>query len=171
MGKLRIRGRICRLAGVSAGLWLGIAAAAEADAVRPAPEVIRFNGILRGFNLTPPVQSEGLGTAQMTLTGAEVMWIVSFYGLSSSPTGVYIHGPADLEEKPAAASRQAKDSPVLFDLGTNGKPAGRNNWLVGKASLSAAQLADLNAGKWYVMVHSETLPQGELRGTIKLFEN
>jgi hypothetical protein len=34
----------------------------------------------------------------------------------------------------------------------------------GKATLTAAQAADLMAGKWYVNLHTAANPNGEIRG-------
>jgi len=37
----------------------------------------------------------------------------------------------------------------------------------GKATLTAPQIADLEAGKWYVNVHTAANPGGEIRGQVK----
>jgi len=36
----------------------------------------------------------------------------------------------------------------------------------GTATLTDAQIADLNAGKWYFNVHTAANPGGEIRGTV-----
>jgi CHRD domain. len=36
----------------------------------------------------------------------------------------------------------------------------------GAATLTDAQIADLNAGKWYFNVHTAANPAGEIRGTV-----
>ncbi len=36
----------------------------------------------------------------------------------------------------------------------------------GKATLTAAQVADLTAGRWYVNLHTAKNPGGEIRGQV-----
>lgn len=164
-----IRAFVCLALAITAWLWSGGGVVGGNTGRQNQPQEtgaaavsIRYNGILRGANVTPPVKTNGLGTAQLALTGNELMWVVSFYGLESPPTGVFIHAPG---AGPAAA-----ETPPLFDLGPDWKAPGRNNWLLGKTTLSAAQITDLNAGKWYLTVRTETHPQGEISGQFKLFE-
>jgi hypothetical protein len=38
----------------------------------------------------------------------------------------------------------------------------------GTATLTAAQVADLKAGKWYVNVHTAANPGGEIRGQVNV---
>jgi hypothetical protein len=38
----------------------------------------------------------------------------------------------------------------------------------GTATLTDAQIADLNAGKWYFNVHTAANPGGEIRGTLAM---
>lgn len=124
---------------------------------RAEPE--RYNGVLRGKFLAPPLETEGLGTVQLAVMGNELSWIVSFYDLESPPVAVQIHGPAGPGENAA----------LQLDLGKNWAPPGHYNIMYGKAEINADQLATLSSGKWYLVVGSETHPEGELRGQLQRF--
>jgi hypothetical protein len=60
----------------------------------------------------------------------------------------------------------AVSSPVAIGItgfapGSTGSTSGMT------VALSSAQEAQLLAGKWYINIHSSTVPSGELRGNIK----
>ncbi len=120
---------------------------------------LRYNGVLRGYNLTPPVATDGLGTIQLAVLDEQVSWVVSFYGLQSPPVAVQLHGPANPGENAA----------IQMDLGKNWGDLGRNNIMAGKAAISEDQRVMLSSGKWYLVVHTETHPEGELRAQIQPF--
>ena len=119
-------------------------------------EPVRHAGELRGRHVAPPVESNGLGTAQTALSGNELTWLVSFFGLSEPATAVHIHGPA----------RDGEDTDILYDVAANGI----DTVMAGKATLTDSQRADLLAGRWYVNVHTATNPGGELRAQLLPFE-
>jgi glucose/arabinose dehydrogenase/plastocyanin len=107
---------------------------------------------LDGFQEIPPTGSTatGTGTATLdTLTGL-LSWNVSFTGLSAAETAAHFHGPAGTcDTAPPALPALPLGSPI-----------------VGSAALSAGQVADVLAGKWYINVHSSTFPNGEIRGRV-----
>lgn len=78
-------------------------------------------------------------------------WTVTYSGLTDSVTGAHFHGPA-------MAGNNA--GVVLGFSGNLFSPIKES------ATLTAAQAADLMAGKWYVNLHTEAHPQGEIRGQI-----
>jgi hypothetical protein len=147
--KGRLLGRVCLLLVIL--LQLGQPALAE-------PE--RYNGVLRGKNLAPPVETSGLGSVQMALLEDQVSWIVSFYDLKSPPVAVQIHGPA----------APGENAGPLMDLGTNWGDLGRNNIMAGKAQIDPDQRASLSSGKWYLIVSTQAHPEGELRAQIQPFK-
>lgn len=122
-------------------------------------ETERYNGVLRGDNLTPPVKSSGLGSVQLAVVGEELAWIVSFYDLDSPPVAVQINGPATPGEK----------GEMQLDLGKNWGDLGRNNIMSGKVTLSKDQLASLSGSKLYLLVRTEAHPEGELRAQLQKF--
>ncbi len=75
---------------------------------------------------------------------------MSFGGLSGPPT-------AATSTAPAAAGRQCRIVVPVREL---------NPPIQGTATLTDAQIADLQAGKWYFNIHTEKNKGGELRGQV-----
>jgi hypothetical protein len=94
----------------------------------------------------------------------------TFSGLSGNSTAAHIHGPSG--PFPASASVIYDFTPGGLNLATLGSTSGGINGsfeLVPKANGAytvAQQMVDLNAGLWYVNVHSTTFGGGEIRGQI-----
>ena len=122
-------------------------------------EPARYNGILRGGHLSPPVETNGLGSVQLAVMGEQLSWIVSFYDLESPPVAVHLHGPAGPGE----------NAPLQLDLGNNWGDLGRNNIMSGKANITQAQIDSLSSGKWYLVVLTQSHPEGELRAQMQRF--
>ncbi|MBV8167985.1 MAG: CHRD domain-containing protein [Alphaproteobacteria bacterium] len=103
----------------------------------------------------PPVTGNASGKGTFTLNPAtkELSWNVTYSGLSSDAAAAHIHGPA-------AAGANAG---VVVNLAPNGMKSP----LEGKATLTDAQIADLQAGKYYLNVHTANNKGGEIRGQIK----
>jgi hypothetical protein len=103
----------------------------------------------------PPVTGAASGKGTFTLNPAtkELMWNVTYSGLSSDAAAAHIHGPA-------AAGANAG---VVVNLA----PSGMKSPLEGKATLTDAQIADLQSGKYYLNVHTANNKGGEIRGQIK----
>jgi hypothetical protein len=130
------------------------------SAMQPAhADVERYNGVLRGKNLTPPVESNGRGSVQLAVVGDQLSWVVSFYELQGPPVAVHINGPAGPGE----------NAPLLLDLGKDWGDMGRNNIMTGIILLSKDQLASLASGKWYLVVCTQSHPEGELRAQLERF--
>ena len=108
---------------------------------------------LSGASEVPPVMSSASGTVEATLNKqtSELSWTVTYSGLSGPATGAHFHGPA----MPGANA-----GVVVPITGSLTSP------IRGVASLTAAQAADLMAGKWYVNLHTAANPNGEIRGQI-----
>jgi hypothetical protein len=106
-------------------------------------------------NLAPAagVASSGKGTATASLdTNTKILsWTVDYSGLSGPATAAHIHGPAD----PGANA-----GIVVPFTGNLASP------IKGSASLTDAQIAQLEAGKWYVNIHTEANKPGEIRGQL-----
>ena len=117
-------------------------------------ERVRMSANLGGVKEIPPVESGGTATATVWFdkdTGL-VTWDVYWSGLSGPPTAAHFHGPA---------SRYAKAG-VQVDLGGNGFVSPFR----GSAHLTDEQADQLLAGKWYINLHTNTHPDGEIRGQV-----
>ncbi len=113
-------------------------------------EAIKFSANLAPG---PGVTSSGKGTATTTLdTSTKTLtWTVDYSGLSGPATAAHIHGPAD----PGANA-----GIVIPFTGNLASP------IKGSATLTDAQMAQLEAGKWYVNIHTEANKPGEIRGQL-----
>ncbi len=125
-----------------------------AGAVRA--EGISFKVPLTGAQCVPPVDTTGSGTAELTYDPATwvVTWNIAYSGLSSPTTMAHFHGPA-------AAGKNAQ--PVIW-LSTQGAPPA--NPIKGSATLTPEQAKQFSDGEWYVNVHSQSHPAGEIRGQV-----
>jgi hypothetical protein len=115
---------------------------------------INFKADLSGASEVPPVTTPGKGSATATLdSGTKTLtWTVDYSGLSGPVTAAHIHGPA-------AAGANAG---VLVPLGTN-----LANPIKGSATLTDAQVSDLEAGRTYVNLHTAENKGGEVRGQLQ----
>lgn len=131
---------------------LGLLATAAVFAAAEA-QVVPFKGALSGASEVPPVQSQGSGAAAVNANPATkgVSWSVTYSGLSGPPAAAHIHCGA-------AAGANAG---VAVDLGKNlASP------IQGSGTMTDAQMADLQAGKCYVNIHTANNKGGELRGQL-----
>lgn len=101
----------------------------------------------------PGVTSAGKGSATATLDTAAktLIWTVDYSGLSGPATAAHIHGPA---------APGANAGVVVPFTGNVASP------IKGSATLTDAQISDLEAGKWYVNIHTEANKPGEIRGQL-----
>jgi len=123
-------------------------------AVHAAP--LTFEVPLTGAQSVPPVATSGAGTANLTYDPASrvVTWDISYSGLSSPVTMAHFHGPA----------KQGENGPVVIWLTVQGTPP--TNPIKGSATLTPEQAQQFSAGEWYVNVHTESHPAGEIRGQV-----
>lgn len=92
----------------------------------------------------------GGGTAHATLAGNELTIVATFAGMSSPATAAHVH-----------RAPVARRGPVAFTLDAPAAEAGRIEQTV---TLTDAQLAVLRDGRYYLQIHTEDNPGGELRG-------
>ena len=115
-----------------------------------------FKVALTGAQCVPAVDTSGSGTADITYDPATrvVTWNISYSGLSSPTTMAHFHGPA----------KAGENAPPVIWLSTQGSaPA---NPITGTATLTPDQAQQFLAGQWYVNVHSQSHPAGEIRGQV-----
>jgi hypothetical protein len=113
----------------------------------------KMKATLDGKSETPPNASTGKGTADIDYDAAtkKLSWKLTYSGLSGPATAAHFHGPAEPGKNAgvAVAIPNAGTSPVE-----------------GSATLTDAQAADLQAGKYYVNIHTAANPGGEIRGQV-----
>ncbi|MER8767532.1 CHRD domain-containing protein [Mesorhizobium sp. M0092] len=117
-------------------------------------ETIKMTATLDGAQQNPPVTTKGKGTATLRFNTAtkKLSWTVRYSGLSGPAKAGHIHGPA--------AEGQNADPVVPFE-GKLKSP------IKGSATLTDAQATDLEAGKYYVNIHTAAHADGEIRGQIE----
>jgi|SRR5689334_2554062 len=113
----------------------------------------KLKATLDGKTEVPANTSAGTGTADIDYDAAskKLSWKVTYSGLSGPATAAHFHGPAEAGKNSgvAVAIPNATTSPVE-----------------GSATLTDAQAADLLAGKYYVNIHTQANPAGEIRGQV-----
>lgn len=112
---------------------------------------VTFTTQLRGANEVPPVDSNANGQVNAVLDKDTnvLRWQLSYEGLSGPATAGHFHGPA---------MGGANAGVALPFIGAVTSP------MSGQATLTAAQAADLTAGRWYANIHTAKFPGGEIRG-------
>jgi len=113
----------------------------------------KYKATLDAKSEVPPNASTASGTADIDYDPAskKLSWKVTYSGLSGPATAAHFHGPAE-------AGKNAGVAVAIPNAGTS--PA------EGSATLTDAQAADLVAGKYYVNVHTQANPGGEIRGQV-----
>ena len=113
----------------------------------------KLKATLDGKSETPANTSAATGKADIDYDAAtkKLSWTLTYSGLSGPATAAHFHGPAEPGKNAgvAVAIPNAGTSPVT-----------------GSATLTDAQAADLEAGKYYVNIHTAANPGGEIRGQV-----
>lgn len=152
---MQIRRHISRLALASFALVAAsvVVAISGCGMLAPASNMVAFTTQLRGANEVPANASTGSGSvdAAFNKDTMKLNWKVNYSGLSGNATAGHFHGPAPVGANSGVALGWA--NPVA-------------NGMEGSATLTAAQAADLMAGKWYANIHTAAYPGGELRGQL-----
>ncbi len=106
---------------------------------------------LSSANEVPVNSSAGTGMldASFNKHTSVLTWTVSYSGMTGPVAAGHFHGPAMAGANAGVA------------LGFSGS---MDSPIKGSATLTAAQAADLLAGKWYVNLHTAANKGGEIRG-------
>jgi CHRD domain len=117
---------------------------------------ISFKVDLNGAQQVPPVQTSASGKADLTYDPATrvLTWDVTYKGLSGPATMAHLHGPA----------MQGKNGPPVIWLSEKGAPVA--DPIKGQATLTPEQAQQMTAGEWYINVHTQANPGGEIRGQV-----
>ena len=95
----------------------------------------------------------GLTAAALLARHGVLQWAVSFEALSGPLTAAHIHGPAG----------PGQNAAVLVPLDV---PLGAAT-LTGQARITPEQMTQLGSGQWYVNLHTQRHPGGEIRGQLR----
>lgn len=117
----------------------------------PMRTTTAISATLSGANQVPPVSTSGTGMldARFNNETSVLTYTVTYSGLSGPVSAGHFHGPAMADGNAGVA------------LGFGGS---MDSPITGSATLTAAQAADLLAGKWYVNLHTAAHKGGEIRG-------
>jgi CHRD domain len=115
--------------------------------------MVSFAGTINGASEVPPVASNGMGTVVATLDtkSRTLTYSVEYSGLTTPAIAAHIHGPAPV----------GKNAPVLFPFKNPASP------IHGSVTLTPAQVKELEAGDFYVNVHTAIHKPGEIRGQLE----
>ena len=103
--------------------------------------------------------SSATGSATMTYDDAtgEFSWDIAWTPLEGNITVAHFHGPAE----------PGVNAGVQVNFGSI---SGLTSPSIGSATIDAGQAADLLAGLWYINIHSDIEPGGEIRGQVELVQ-
>ena len=116
-------------------------------------ETQSYKADLKSSTEVPPNDSKGSGalTATYDTTSKKLTYSATYSGLTGDATAAHFHGPA------AAGANAGVVVPVSGAMASPMK---------GEATLTDAQAADLQAGKWYFNIHTAANKGGEIRGQV-----
>lgn len=135
------------------------AAAAVTLTTTAGATIVTYNFTLDGSQEVPPVNTPGWGTALVTLNTAtgDLEWDVEYGDLVSPSTAAHFHGPADF----------GVNAGIQVDMDVPGTVFGvTDGVLVGSATIDPTQVQQVLDGLWYINVHSQQHPPGEIRGQV-----
>jgi hypothetical protein len=136
-------------------LWIAAAAVAVTLISSAAlAETVHMKATLTGAAQVPPLQTDGKGTADVTVdtTTKKVTWKIEYTGLSGPAVAAHFHGPAD------ASKNAGVEVPIA--------PAGPSP-VSGTATITDDELKQLMGGMMYINVHTKAHPAGEIRGQVE----
>tara|TARA_R110001592_G_scaffold249030_1_gene511448 strand:- start:614 stop:1063 length:450 start_codon:yes stop_codon:yes gene_type:complete len=134
------------------GIFMTFALFILSSSYATAQDMNALHGRLSPMPVTSATVKTITGQGQVTakLNGTTLTIEGQFEGMSSSATMAHIHlGP------------KAVPGPVILRLDVS---AGSSGTISGSLTLSPEQVRALHAESLYVQIHSETNPEGELRG-------
>ena len=126
-------------------LFAAVAAVTLLAASAASAQMVHYSATLKGADGV-----KGGGELQAMLDGKTFTYSATYKDLTGPVVAAHFHGPA----APGA------NAPPVLPVTVSPSP------LKGSATLTDAQIADLNAGKWYLNIHTAANPGGEIRGTV-----
>ena len=126
-------------------IFAAVAAVTLLAAGAASAQMVHYSATLKGAEGV-----KGSGELQAMLDGKTFTYSATYKDLTGPAVAAHFHGPA----APGA------NAPPVLPVTVTPSP------LKGSATLTDAQIADLNAGKWYLNIHTAANPGGEIRGTV-----
>ena len=123
--------------------------------MRPSEKIQIFETTMAASQEVPPNTSTATGAAEVMFNENtnKLTWKVTYSGLTGPATAGHIHGPAPVGQNAGVV--------VPFPGNLTAQP------IMGEATLTPAQYADLAAGLYYVNIHTARSPGGEIRGQLR----
>ena len=123
-------------------------------------ETVSFTAELRGKNEVQPNDSKATGTFTATYDtkSKRLTWNGAYSDLSGPATMAHFHGPIEPKWQQPHPFGDVADVTVIITPITSP--------FEGAATLTDEQAAELIAGKWYVNIHTDAYPAGEIRGQV-----
>jgi len=138
---------------------MALAAVIGMFSVPASAAIINLTASIDGNQEVPPTGSPGTGTGIITLDDVTnlLSWNITYSGLTGTPTVSHFHGPA-----PVGINAGVQVDIVANSGGSIASP------MVGSATITNPQVADLLGGLWYINIHSDLFPAGEIRGQVNV---
>lgn len=132
-------------------LLAGIVSCTNDDDPTPTPNPnVTFKATLNGASESPPNASTATGMATLTFNTTTKIFTISVTHTIAVPTNGHIHKGAIGVNGSPVFPFTSFTSPINFT----------------SIALDASQEADLNAGLYYVNIHTAAYPGGEIRGQL-----
>ncbi len=122
-----------------------------------------FTAALSGAGEVPPVVTTATGTVTATLQGNTLTITGSYSGLSGPATAAHIHGPASTTQTAGVLVQLTVTEGSTPGSGTI---SGESTELTGQGLTTQFVRNDLEAGLYYINVHTTANPAGEIRGQL-----
>jgi hypothetical protein len=150
---------ICRFPLVMSGALIAIGALSACESMpmvqtgKPVT-MVEMKATMTTALEVPPKSGSGQGYAMIGYNeGTRALtWKIYYTGLSGPATAAHFHGPAEVGANAGVAIPLAAGAP--------------SSPITGSATLTEAQAAQLTSGMWYVNVHTQANPGGEIRGQV-----
>ena len=136
----------------SAALAVAAVALSACSMMPGMSTMVPMKASLSAAQEVPPVNSPATGALEASLDkNTNVLkWRITYSGLTGPATAGHFHGPASM----------GQNAGVMVPFASAASP------IEGQATLTAAQAADVMAGKWYANIHTAANPGGEIRGQV-----
>jgi CHRD domain len=146
-------------------IGLGLIVALSLTACPVTPPTTTFSGTLSGASEVPPLTLAATGTVTATFDGTTLTLTGTYSGLTGAATLSHIHGPAASGVKAGVLCNltftegATAGSGTISGSGAAANPCSSFTW-------SAQNITDLNAGNFYVNIHTTINGGGEVRAQL-----
>lgn len=129
---------------------LSVLSSCDKDEDTPPDPNVTFQATLSGSQEAPANTSTATGSATLTFNTVTKIFTLTVTHTIAAPTNGHIHKGAMGVSGPPVFPFASFTSPISYT----------------SAALDATQEADLNAGLYYVNIHTVAFPNGEIRGQL-----